>query len=266
MKDIERGLVKTSVGYMHYRATGSGRPLVLMHVNGGSSMSYIELLEALPDNIRAIAIDFPGCGASDHFGFEPSIHDYARVVAEVAKLQGLGKTTFLGQAGAGYVATELAVSFPEVVDRIIMMSCPWYPSAAAQHAAHAGLATAQTADDSGFPLPITLEDRLRTDPEHCPMNPTQAWADRKNLEAALAGRDRAQLLHAFAAYDLAGNLPKVTVPAMNIWGEHFRDTKFKDEFASRVKDHRTAIIAGARLDPQFDHPNEVARELIAFLG
>lgn len=266
MKDIERGLVKTSVGYLHYRATGSGRPLVLMHVNGGSSTSYLELLEALPDNIRAVAVDYPGCGMSDHFEFEPTIHDYATVMAEFVKSLGLGKVTFLGQAGAGYVATELAVAFPEVTERIIMMSCPWYPDKAAQEAAHSGLAAVASSMEGAVPLPVSMEERLRRDPEHCPMIPSQLWADRKNVDAVLAGKDRSQLLRAFAAYDLAGNLPKVDVPAMNLWGEHFRYTRFQDEFAALVKDHRTTIIEGARIDPQFDHPHEVAEAIVAFLG
>jgi hypothetical protein len=30
---MERGLVKTSAGYLHYRATGQGKPLILMHAN-----------------------------------------------------------------------------------------------------------------------------------------------------------------------------------------------------------------------------------------
>ena len=38
--DIERGLVKMSAGYMHYRAAGHGKPIILMHTNQRSSAIY----------------------------------------------------------------------------------------------------------------------------------------------------------------------------------------------------------------------------------
>ena len=67
MKDIERGLVQTSIGYVHYRATGSGRPLVLMHVNGGSSLSYLELLQAIVGNLLLIQRDHRCSLFEQHF-------------------------------------------------------------------------------------------------------------------------------------------------------------------------------------------------------
>ena len=31
--EIERGLVKSRYGYLHYRAAGQGQPIVLLHIN-----------------------------------------------------------------------------------------------------------------------------------------------------------------------------------------------------------------------------------------
>ena len=55
---IERGLVHTSAGYLHYRAAGHGPPVVLLHMNQQSSALLLELMTALAPHVRAIAIDF----------------------------------------------------------------------------------------------------------------------------------------------------------------------------------------------------------------
>ncbi len=35
--DIERGLVKTGLGHIHYRAAGADQPVMLFHINQQSS-------------------------------------------------------------------------------------------------------------------------------------------------------------------------------------------------------------------------------------
>ena len=81
--DIERALVKTSMGYIHYRAAGRGAPVVLLHMNQQSSALYLELMAVLAPGVRAIAIDYPSHGMSDHVTIQPTIADYARCVLEV---------------------------------------------------------------------------------------------------------------------------------------------------------------------------------------
>ena len=69
---IERGLVPTSQGYIHYRAAGSGAPVVLLHMNQQSSAMYLELMAVLAPELRAIAIDYPSHGMSDHITVQPT--------------------------------------------------------------------------------------------------------------------------------------------------------------------------------------------------
>jgi len=47
MMQIERGLVKTASGYIHYRAAGRGKPIMLLHINQQSSALYLELIAVL---------------------------------------------------------------------------------------------------------------------------------------------------------------------------------------------------------------------------
>ncbi len=127
--NIERGLVKTSAGYIHYRAAGSGAPVVLLHMNQQSSALYLELMEVLAPKVRAIAIDYPSHGMSDHISTQPTIADYARYVLEVMDALGIRKANFLGESGGAVICIELAAAHAERVDKIVLVNCPYYHDA-----------------------------------------------------------------------------------------------------------------------------------------
>jgi len=80
---IERGLVRTHTGYIHYRSAGSGPPILLAHINQQSSALQLELLQALAPYLRVVAIDYPSHGHSDAIDWQPSIGTYARCALEV---------------------------------------------------------------------------------------------------------------------------------------------------------------------------------------
>src|SRR5665811_910866 len=122
--DIERGLVKTSIGYIHYRAAGRGKPVVLLHMNQHSSAMYLELMEVIAPELRAIAIDYPSHGMSDHIFVQPTIADYARNVLEVMDSLGLKTADFLGESGGAVICIELAAVFAGRVDKIVMVNSP----------------------------------------------------------------------------------------------------------------------------------------------
>ncbi|HEX9524960.1 MAG TPA: hypothetical protein VF949_18430, partial [Reyranella sp.] len=79
---VERGLAKTFAGHIHWRACGSGPVVMVSHINQQSSALMAELLQALGAHFRAVAIDYPSHGHSDHIDWQPGIEDYARTVIE----------------------------------------------------------------------------------------------------------------------------------------------------------------------------------------
>ena len=80
---INRGLVKTRLGYIHYRRAGIGAPVMLFHINQQSSALMIELIEALASHLDVIAMDYPSHGRSDHVPDQPTIPDYAQVAGSM---------------------------------------------------------------------------------------------------------------------------------------------------------------------------------------
>ncbi|MEQ9444839.1 MAG: alpha/beta hydrolase, partial [Rhodospirillaceae bacterium] len=61
---IRKGFVNVGNGQVHYRAAGSGPPVILLHDSPRSSVLHIPLVEHFSDRFTAIAIDTPGYGNS----------------------------------------------------------------------------------------------------------------------------------------------------------------------------------------------------------
>lgn len=263
---MERGLIKTSAGYIHYRAAGSGKPLMLLHAATKSSAIYLELMDALGGNVRVIAPDFPSYGMSDHIPGHPAIADYSKVVTEVMAGLGIKKASFLGEALGAYVAGDLAVSYPDKVEKAIFLNCPFYFSREYEIQRHAGFKASTPVDSSGFPLPRTLEYVMEKDPGHIPAKPTQSWMDRDNLSLVQAGRDKWQGLDAVGEYDMNSTMERIGCPVLLIWGEHFFYLQFKDEYTRRIKNNQVHVIKGGRFMPETDFADEIAGTVLKFLA
>ena len=272
---MERGLIKISVGYIHYRATGQGKPIILLHPNQKSSTMFLDLMEVLGKERRVFAIDCPSSGMSDHIPGHPTFSDYAKWVTEVMDGLGVEKASFLGEAAGNFISIELANAYPERVEKLVLVSCPFWPdrpgvsSKEFNQMRHDILKTVQRpADATGFPLTRTLEFVLEKDPEHSPLHPTQSWIDIDNVAAIEAGRDRFQLLNAgdVWAADLPSHLEKIQCPVLLIWGDHFFYLQFQDEFTRRIKDHQVVVIKDARFHVAWEHPQEVGQAVLRFMA
>jgi pimeloyl-ACP methyl ester carboxylesterase len=261
---IERGLVKTSAGYIHYRAAGRGNPIVLLHINQQSSALYLEMMEVLARVCRPIAIDYPGHGMSDHVAQQPWINDYARWIVEVLDALNIETTCVLGEAVGAVIATELAGAFASRIEKLVLVNCPWHRPAKEAHAP--AQQAVRPADSSGFPLTRTLEFVLEHNPQHAPVSPTQSWMDRVNLTQIESGRSRWQGLGAVSAYDISAGLPRVRQPALLMIAEHFGYMKDSHQFAAHKPDIVVEIVRNARFCTTWEHAESVGNRAIEFCG
>jgi pimeloyl-ACP methyl ester carboxylesterase len=264
---IERGLIKTGMGYIHYRAAGRGRAVMLFHINQQSSALMLELIEALASDFRVVAMDYPSHGHSDHVAEQPSFADYARCAIAVMDALGIANTSVLGEAVGAGVCVEIANTYPDRVDKVVLVNCPFSPdrTRTATHVRElqSGL---RPADASGFPLTRTLEFMLEKDPAHAPMRPTQSWMDRINTAQVEVGRDRWQAVTTLANFDMDGGLRQLAQPTLLLLGEHFYYARFLDEMIARVKDLRHEVLPGARFCMSWERAGEIARKASAFLA
>jgi pimeloyl-ACP methyl ester carboxylesterase len=266
---IQRGLVETPYGHIHYRRIGKEhtRAVVISHINQQSSALMIELLEALGQKVQAIAIDYPSCGMSDHVYQQPTIEDYAKCVVAVMDAAGVTRATALGEATGAFVSAELASGHASRIDRAVLVNCPYYAEKSASERAHEPLhSNLRPSDPSGFPLTRTLEFVLEHDATHAPVTANQSWMDRINVAQVEAGRERWQPLQALGAYDLQASLRKAACPVLFMMGEQFHYIRDLPTLKSLAPRAETEIIPGARFCVTWSHASHVAARAFAFMG
>jgi pimeloyl-ACP methyl ester carboxylesterase len=265
---IERGLVKTHFGYMHYRAAGAagGPAIFLQHINQQSSALYLELMAELCPSLRVVAMDYPSHGNSDHVEQQPTINDYASCVTQVADALGIPTFSVLGEAVGAAASIALAVDYPQRVNKAVLVNCPYYKDQGVAHARHAPLKSGLRPEDaSGFPLTRTIEFLLSNDPGHSPVQPTQSWMDRVNVAQIEAGRHRWQALDALHQYDISANLQRMQCPTLLLIGEHFYYLQYRDEFHNKNKYLKSLVVPGGRFCMGWERAAEVGRHTLDFV-
>jgi pimeloyl-ACP methyl ester carboxylesterase len=264
---VERGLVATQYGYIHYRRAGNpyGRCVIISHINQQSSALMLELIAALSGHAQAVAFDYPSCGMSDHVSEQPSIEDYAACAVAVMDAIGVDTAIALGEATGAFVSAELAASYSRRIDAAVLVNCPHYPERSVIERAHAPLQSSlRPVDSTGFPLTRTLEFVLEHDQAHAPVNADQSWMDRINVAQIEAGRDRWQPLNALGAYDLPAALRRIVCPVLFMMGEHFHYRKDLDTLRSLATGAQAEVISGARFCVTWSHASHIAARVLAF--
>ena len=119
-KTIKKAFLDTEDGQIFYRIGGEGEPLVLLHMTPRSSDEFKELMTILAPKYRVIAMDLMGLGNSDKPPREYSVADYAKTVILLLDELGIKKCSILGSLTGGYIAGEVAVSYSDRLNKLIL--------------------------------------------------------------------------------------------------------------------------------------------------
>ncbi len=101
---------------------GEGPPLVFVHGLSGSWPNWLEQLPVFAANHRVIAMDLPGFGHSPMPHERITISGYARLLDGLFDELAIGAATLVGNSMGGFVSAELAIAFPERVERLVLVS------------------------------------------------------------------------------------------------------------------------------------------------
>ena len=116
-----------------------------------------------------------------------------------------------------------------------------------------------------FPAPRSIDFLLENDPEHAPMQPTQAWMDRINVAQFEIGRDRWQAMQALAKFDPVAGLKAVKCPVLMLYGEHFIYGKHRPLMQEACPAARIKTVPGGRFCMSWERAPEIAAHARAFL-
>ena len=97
-------------------------PLVFVHGLSGSWPNWLEQLPVFAASHRVIALDLPGFGRSPMPSEPISISGYARMLDALLGELGVDAAAVVGNSMGGFVAAELAIAFPQRVERLVLVS------------------------------------------------------------------------------------------------------------------------------------------------
>jgi pimeloyl-ACP methyl ester carboxylesterase len=124
---IKPDLVESRTATVHGRAVGyaeagSGDLLLLVHGMAGTSENWGSVIEPLALRNTVIAPDFPGHGASAPGGGDYSLGSLASGLRDLMVTLGHERATLVGHSLGGGVAMQFTYQFPEMVERLVLVS------------------------------------------------------------------------------------------------------------------------------------------------
>jgi pimeloyl-ACP methyl ester carboxylesterase len=124
------GYVDTSRGQVHYRQSGNGPAVVLLHWGPGTSAQYSAIVdEFAARGFRAIAPDLPGFGNSLRREGHWSVGDFADNLIECLQAWGLARSALLGGHLASLIAMEVAQRAPGRLAMVALDGTPVWDEA-----------------------------------------------------------------------------------------------------------------------------------------
>jgi pimeloyl-ACP methyl ester carboxylesterase len=108
-----------SIGYVE---AGSGSLLLLVHGMAGTAENWGSVIEPLALGHHVIAPDFPGHGSSEPGGGDYSLGSLASGLRDLMLALGHERATLVGHSLGGGVALQFTYQFPEMVERLVLVS------------------------------------------------------------------------------------------------------------------------------------------------
>jgi pimeloyl-ACP methyl ester carboxylesterase len=105
-----------------YRRDGWGPPILLIHGVTGSSETWDDVIPFLSDRYTVIAPDLLGHGRSAKPRGDYSLGAYASGIRDLLRAIGHDSATVVGHSLGGGVAMQVAYQFPELCQRLVLVS------------------------------------------------------------------------------------------------------------------------------------------------
>ncbi len=254
---------------------GEGPVLVLVHGLSGNWQNWLEVIPALVDaGHRAIAFDLPGFGHSEMPLRRISIPGYADTIDAVLDALGVvGPAAFAGSSMGGFITAEMAISHPERVERLVLVSAAalWSEQARARPLVVASKVSRFYAPliVSGWEIVARLP-RLRNEALRGAgiRNPGRISAPLAYELLSGAGKPGfIDALQALYDYRIRDRLPEIACPTLVVWGadDPMVPLRHAFEYEELIPDARAVVFRRTGHAPMLEEPERFNAALLEFL-
>ena len=252
--------------------------LLLVHGMAGTCESWREVIEPLARDHTVIASDMPGHGASEPGGGDYSIGALAAGLRDLLLALGHDRATIVGHSLGGGVAMQFAYQYPEMVERLALVSSgglgpevsPVLRAAALPGADLFIGATASVGSQVGSLVGRGLGLLgLRPDPDVAEVARSYASLTDSDRRAAFLATVRAVIGTGGQRIDAADRLYLAeAVPVLIVWGadDSIIPVSHGEAAHEAIPGSRLEVFEGVGHVPQLEAPGRFIIALEKFLG
>lgn len=259
---------------------GDGDVLFLLHGGGGHAEAYSRNIRSLGEHFRTIAIDFiwHGFSASPKFKQGNWLRQFTEQILHVMDSEDIERANFEGESLGGWIATDLALNFPDRVDRVILNTA-WGLQFDSAHVTESTLDLQALFDRSTAALRNPTIETIRARLAWLLKSPDRVSEEMVEVRRAIYLRPsvRDSLLeyyeHLFdpATRDLQfveSDLQRFTKSTLVLWSGHnpVQGTDAARRAAELIPDSELYIIEDAGHWPQWEQAAEHDDVVLKFLG
>jgi pimeloyl-ACP methyl ester carboxylesterase len=257
---------------------GEGPPVVFVHGLSGSWQNWLEQLPVLAREHRVVAMDLPGFGYSPMPREEISIAGYARLLDGLLDELEIAAAAVVGNSMGGFIGAELAIAFPQRVERLVLVSAAGlstHNDPRTVHAMPALLRVQRIIAASAAWLASKSEEVVRR-PRLRKAALAVVVSHPSRLPAALAAEQLRgagkpgfiPALEALIGYDVRDRLPQIACPTLIVWGERDRliTVKDADVFEELIPNSRKVIFEDTGHMAMLERPEAFNELLSGFLA
>jgi pimeloyl-ACP methyl ester carboxylesterase len=114
-------VLNTSQGPVYHEVHGAGKPWLLLHADGASSLQFESVIDELSRHHQVTVLDYPGCGKSPRRAFSPAYYkENAKAALDVLKSVAPDKPAWaIGTGGGGIVGLWMAILAPRRIAGVV---------------------------------------------------------------------------------------------------------------------------------------------------
>ena len=238
---------------INYTVSGSGPDVILLHGLGDDLSVWDQTIPALKADHRVWAVDQIGFGASD----KPFINYRVSVLVDFlhgfyGKL-GIKKATLVGNSLGGWVATAFAQSYPDKVDKLVLVGAAgyWPRQFGVAEMTREQLTRLNVSSISAYKELLKwmlydesmLTDAFVEQAYTAQLKRNDGYTIKQFVESILRGEDR-----------LDGKISEIRTPTLVVWGREDEATPLSigARFAIEIPGAQQATIDRCGHMPQFE--------------
>jgi len=254
---------------VHYQEAGTGAPLVLVHGFMASTFVWKDVLPALADRFRVVAVDLKGFGFTEKPASGYALEAQADLVVRLLDRLGIDRAAFCGNSMGGAVALHAAIRHPRRVSALVLVDSAGLRMASQQ--ATPVYARWPVVGPLLGALAVSFDGPVRAGLQACYFDPTKVTeADVSTCRRVLATRAglRAAVAVAREPFYLGERaIAGIAQPTLILWGAQDRliPVEAGKRFNALVPGSRFVVLERCGHMPPPEMPDRFVREVSGFL-